>query len=102
MAELVKAGTYRSELLMTLGKTAPPRYASFIGRYRDDPDPSVRRAVAVALGLVDNEPVAAPALVRLLTRGDRAEDFLVKWEAAASLAAIAKRKTGADVRRRLA
>ena len=101
MAELVRAGKYRSELLMTLGKTAPPRYANFIGRYRDDPDVSVRRAVAVALGLIDNEPVAAPTLIRLLTRGDQAADFSVKWEAAASLALIAKRKTGADVRRRL-
>lgn len=101
MAELIKAGKYRSELLMTLGKTAPPRYANFIGRYRDDPDVSVRRAVAVALGLIDNEPVAAPTLIRLLTRGDRPDDFPVKWEAAASLASIAKRQTGADVRRRL-
>jgi HEAT repeat protein len=102
MAELVRRGTYRSELLMTLGKTAPPRYANFIGRYRDDPDASVRRAVAFALGLIDNQPVAAPTLIHLLTRGDRADDFSVKWEAAAALAAIAKRKTGADVRRRLA
>lgn len=102
MAELVRAGTYRGELLMTLGKTAPPRYANFIGRYRDDPDASVRRAVAVALGLIDNERVATPTLIHLLTRGDRADDFAVKWEAAGALAAIAKRKTGADVRRRLA
>lgn len=101
MAALVRAGRYRSELLMTLGKVAPPRYANFIGRYRDDPDASVRRAVAFALGLIDNERVAAPALIHLLTRGDREDDFLVKWEAAASLAVIAKRKTGADVRRRL-
>ncbi len=28
---------------MTLGKVAPPRYAHFISRYKDDPDPSVRR-----------------------------------------------------------
>lgn len=102
MAELVRVGTYRSELLMTLGKAAPPRYANFIGRYRDDPDASVRRAVAFALGLIDNERVAAPALIHLLARGDREDDFPVKWEAAAALAVIAKRKTGADVRRRLA
>jgi HEAT repeat protein len=101
MAELVRAGTYRSELLMTLGKVAPPRYASFIGRYRDDPDAAVRRAVAVALGLIDNEPVAAPVLIRLLARGDQAEDFLVKWEAAASLVKIARRKPSEGVRRRL-
>jgi len=103
MAELVRAGKYRGELLMTLGKTAPPRYANFIGRYGDDPDVSVRRAVALALGLIDNEPVAAPTLIRLLTRGDHgAGDFSVKWEAAGALAAMAQRRTGADVRRRLA
>jgi HEAT repeat protein len=101
MADLVRAGRYRSELLMTLGKVAPPRYANFIGRYRDDPDASVRRAVAVALGLIDNEPVTAPALIRLLARGDRADDFLVKWEAATSLVKIAKRRSSAGVRRRL-
>ncbi len=102
MAALVRAGRYRSELLMTLGRAALPRYANFIGRYRDDPDASVRRAVAFALGLIDNERVAAPVLIHLLTRGDREDDFPVKWEAAQSLVVIAKRKTGADVRRRLA
>lgn len=102
MAELIRRGRYRSELLITLGKTAPPRYANFIGRYRDDPDVSVRRAVAFALGLIDNERVAVPTLIHLLARGDRTDDFSVKWEAAAALAAIAKRKTGAEVRRRLA
>jgi HEAT repeat protein len=102
MAALVRSGKHRSELLITLGKTAPPRYANFIGRYWNDPDASVRQAVALALGLIDNEAVAAPTLIRLLARGDRADDFPVKWEAAAALAAIAKRKGGADVLRRLA
>jgi HEAT repeat protein len=102
MAQLVTAGRYRSELLMTLGKVAPSRYANFIGRYKDDPDPSVRRAVAVALGLIDNEAVTVPVLIQLLSRGDHAHDFLVKWEAAASLVRIARRKAGDGVRRRLA
>ncbi len=102
MAQLVTAGKHRSELLMTLGKVAPPRYAHFISRYKDDPDPSVRRAVAVALGLIDNAPVAVPVLVQLLGRGDQAADVLVKWAAAASLVKIARRTTGDGVRRRLA
>lgn len=103
MAQLVAAGRYRSELLMTLGKVAPPRYASFIGRYRDDPDPSVRRAVALALGLVvGNEAVTLPVLIQLLSRGEQPGDFPVKWEAAASLVRVARRGTGDGARRRLA
>lgn len=101
MADLVTEGKYKSELLMTLGKVGPPRYAHFIGRYKDDPDEEVRRAVAVALGLIDNEAVAVPVLIQLLGRGDRKDDFLVKWEAAGSLVAVARRKGAEGVRRRL-
>jgi HEAT repeat protein len=101
LAQLVTAGTYRSELLITLGKVGPPRYANFIGRYRDDPDPAVRRAVAEALGLIDNEPIAVPVLIRLLSRGEGPDDFPVKWSAAHSLVAIGKRRASDGVRRRL-
>lgn len=102
MADLITEGKYKGELLVTLGKIGPPRYANFIGRYKDDADPEVRRAVAAALGLIDNEAVTVPALIQLLSRGDRKDDFFVKWEAASSLAQVAKRKGGEGVRRRLA
>jgi hypothetical protein len=71
MADLVTAGKWAPELLITLGKVAPPRYAHFIGRRKDDPDPSVRRAVAVGLGLMDNDAIAIPVLIQLLTRRHR-------------------------------
>lgn len=100
MAELVAAGKWKGELLLTLGKVAPPRYAHFIGRYKDDPDELVRRAVAAALGLIDNEAIAVPVLIQLLGRGDQ-KDFFVKWEAARSLVAVARRKGAEGVRRRL-
>src|SRR5262249_42320368 len=92
IADLITSGKRRPELLMTLGKVAAPRYANFIGRYKDDPNDAVRLAVAVALGLVDNEAVAAPVLVQLLARGSRPEDFPVRWAAGQSLVTVAKRK----------
>jgi HEAT repeat protein len=101
ISELAAAGTWRAELLFTLGKVGPPRYANFIGRYRDDPDVSVRTAVAAALGLIDNESVAVPVLIHLLARNSRPDDAGVQWEAANSLIAIAKRKSPDGVRRRL-
>lgn len=101
MSDLVAAGKWKAELLVTLGKVAPPRYANFIGRYRDDPDDEVRRAVAAALGLVDNEPVAVPVLVHVLARNSRPADFFIQWEAGQSLVAVAKRKSPDGVRRRL-
>ncbi len=101
MADLVAEGKWKSELLITLGKVAPPRYANFIGRYKDDPDELVRRAVAVALGLIDNETITVPVLIQLLSRGDQKDDFFVKWEAAGSLVRVAKRKGSEGVRRRL-
>ncbi len=102
MADLVTAGKWRPELLITLGKVAPPRYANFIGRYKDDPDASVRAAVAMALGLIDNEAITVPVLIQLLSRGDPSKDFFVKWAADNSLVAVAKRKGAENVRRRLA
>src|SRR3989454_11306890 len=90
------------ELLVTLGKVEPPRYTNFIGRYKDDPDLSVRQAVAAALGLIDNEAIAIPGLIQLLSRGAKKEDFAVRWEAGSSLAKLAGRKGSEGVRRRLA
>jgi HEAT repeat protein len=56
----------KDRLLLTLGRIGPPRYANFIGRWRDDPDPEVRRSVAAALGLIDNASITIPVLVQLL------------------------------------
>jgi HEAT repeat protein len=101
ISDLVSEGKWRAELLFTLGKIAPPRYAHFIGRYRDDRNPEVRTAVAAALGLIDNEPVAVPVLIHVLARNSRPEDFATQWEASTSLIAIARRKAPDGVRRRL-
>ena len=101
MADLVTGGKWKGELLVTLGKVGPPRYAHFIGRYKDDPDVSVRQAVAAALGLIDNEAIAVPVLIQLLSRGDKKENFSVRWEAADALAKIARRKGSEGARRRL-
>jgi HEAT repeat protein len=101
LSDLVSAGKWKAELLATLGKVAPPRYANFIGRYRDDPDFEVRRAVASALGLIDNEAIAVPVLVHVLARNDRRESFFVQWDAGQSLIAVAKRKSPDGVRRRV-
>jgi hypothetical protein len=102
MVDLVTAGKWAPELLITLGKVAPPRCAHFIGRRKDDPDPSVRRAVAVARGLMDNDAIAIPVLIQLLTRGDTEDDFLVRWAADESLIVLARRKGAEKTRRRLA
>jgi HEAT repeat protein len=99
MSDLVTEGKWKGELLFSLGKVGPPRYANFIGRYRDDPDAEVRAGVAAGLGLIDNEPVTVPVLVTMLAKNDDA--FHVKWEAAHSLILIAKRKTPDGVRRRV-
>ena len=99
MSDLVIDGKWKGELLFTLGKVGPPRYANFIGRYRDDPDASVRAGVAAGLGLIDNEGVCVPVLVSMLARNEA--DSSVKWEAASSLIAIAKRKSPEGVRRRV-
>lgn len=101
MGQLATAGKYRSEMLVTLGKVAPPRYANFIGRFKDDPDAWVRRGVATGLGLIDNENVTVPALIHMLTRNDQPDEFPVKADAAASLVGIARRSRDQGVRRRL-
>jgi len=100
MADLVTAGKWKSEMLIALGKVGLPRYANFIGRYKDDPEPEVRRAVATGLGLIDNDAVSIPVLIQLLTRAAPG-DFIVRWEASESLVRLAKRKAAETVRRRL-
>ncbi|MBI4269228.1 MAG: HEAT repeat domain-containing protein [Candidatus Rokubacteria bacterium] len=101
IADLIAEGRWRAELLLTLGRSAPPRYANFIGRFRDDPDASVRQAVAVALGRIENAAVSVPLLIHLLARGEGIQDFPVKWGAAGSLVALARRGRADGVRRRL-
>jgi bilin biosynthesis protein len=101
MADLVTAGRWKGELLVTLGKVGPPRYAHFIGRYKDDPDRSVRQAVAAALGLIDSDAISVPVLAQLLSQGDRKDDLPIRWEASSSLAKVTGRKGSAGARRRL-
>jgi HEAT repeat protein len=103
IADLITAGNpSKDRLILTLGKIGPPRYANFIGRLRDDPDPQVRRGVAAALGMIDNPGVTIPVLIQLLARGSASDAFGVKWEASESLGAIGKRSGGDAVRPRLA
>ncbi len=103
IADLISDGNAaRSRLLLTLGRIGPARYANFIGRWRDDPDVEIRRSVASALGVIDSAPVTVPVLVQLLARDSGPEVFGVKWEAAQSLRAVARRPGGDVVRPRLA
>jgi len=103
IADLISAGNpSRDRLVLTLGRIGPPRYANFIGRWRDDPDPMMRRSVADALGLIDNPGVTIPVLIQALARGTGADAFGVKWEASESLIAVAKRPGGDAVRPRVA
>lgn len=100
MADLVSQGKWKPELLITIGKVAPPRYAHFISRYKNDPEVTVRIAVASGLGLIDNDQVSIPVLIQLLSRSG--EEFSVKWEASNSLVAIGKRGKAPALTSRLA
>jgi HEAT repeat protein len=106
MADLVSSGKWQPELLITIGKVGLPRYAHFIARHKDDKNHQVRIAVARALGLIDNDAVAVPVLIQMLSRNIQisstdSEDFLVKWEASNSLSAIGKRKSNEELKKRL-
>src|SRR5207247_2298998 len=81
----------KDRLILTLGRIGPPRYANFIGRWREDSEPEVRRSVASALGLIDNPSITIPVLVQLLARGKGSEASGVKWEASESLVKVGKR-----------
>jgi HEAT repeat protein len=99
MADLVTQGKWKPELLITNGKVAPPRYAHFISRHKDDPEVDVRIGVARGLGLIDNDQVSIPVLIQLLTRSG--EEFSVKWEASKSLIAIGRRGKTPSLKGRL-
>ncbi|MBI1734498.1 MAG: HEAT repeat domain-containing protein [Candidatus Rokubacteria bacterium] len=101
ISDLVTEGRYRPELLVTLGKSAAPRYAHFIGRYKDDRDPMVRQSVATGLGLIDNDAITIPVLIQLLARPTGSEEFSVRWEASEALVKIGKRKPNEGLRRRV-
>ncbi|MBI4548392.1 MAG: HEAT repeat domain-containing protein [Ignavibacteriae bacterium] len=90
MADIVSRGEWKPELLITIGKVGLPRYAHFISRYKDDEGQDVRSAVAVALGLIDNDSITIPVLIQILTRGS--EDFFVKRDASNSLITIGRKK----------
>jgi HEAT repeat protein len=103
IADLISDGNAaKDRLILSLGRIGPPRYANFIGRWRDDPDREVRRRVASALGLIDNPSVTIPVLIQLLARGTGPDVFGVKWEASESLVKVARRPGGEAVRPRLA
>jgi len=99
MADIVSEGKWKAQLIATIGKVGHPRYAYFIGGYKDDEDESVRRAVAHALGLIKNDDFTLPVLIQLLSR--TGEDFHVRWEASNSLVAIGKRSDAQGVAKRL-
>lgn len=100
MADLVSEGKAKPELIITIGKVGLPRYAYFISRYKDDKEIAVRRAVALALGLMKNDDITVPVLLQLLSRSD--ENFLVRWEASNSLIKLAQNKPAAGLQSRLA
>ena len=90
IADLITEGKHRTELLITLGKVGPPRYAHFLSRYRNDNNAEVRRGVAIALGSIDNDEISVPVLTGYLS--STGEHFLVRWDASDSLVAIGKRR----------
>jgi|GEM_PF-3136676 len=101
MADLIGQGSqWKPELLITLGKVGPPRYAHFISRYKDDQKAEVRVAVAQALGTMDNDAITIPVLLQLLSRSK--EEFSVRWAADQSLIQIGKRKENPRLKQQLA
>ncbi len=100
IADLITEGKHRTELLITLGKVGPPRYAHFISRFRNDNNANVRCGVAVALGLIDNEEVSVPVLTGYLSKNE--EEFQVRWDASDSLIKIGKRRDNPGLRMRMA
>ncbi|OGQ00013.1 MAG: hypothetical protein A2Z40_03260 [Deltaproteobacteria bacterium RBG_19FT_COMBO_60_16] len=100
IADLITEGKHRTELLITLGKVGPPRYAHFISRFRNDNSAEVRRGVAVALGLIDNEEVSVPVLTGYMSK--TGEVFLVRWDASDSLINIGSKRANPGLRVRMA
>jgi len=99
MADIVSEGKWKEQLITTIGKVGHPRYAYFIGGYKDDKAVGVRIAVAHGLGLITNDDFTLPVLIQLLSRSN--EDFLVRWEASNALVTMGKRGDAQSVRKRL-
>jgi len=99
MADIVSEGKWKEQLITTIGKVGHPRYAYFIGGYKDDKAVGVRIAVAHGLGLIKNDDFTLPLLIQLLSRSN--EDFLVRWEASNALVTMGKRGDAQSVRKRL-
>lgn len=93
---LKESGNQSSSLPAEVGL---PRYAYFISRYKDDKEVEVRKAVALALGQIENDDITIPVLIQLLSRSD--EDFFTKWEASSSLIQIGKKKKNQNLKKRL-
>jgi len=99
MADIVSEGKWKEQLITTIGKVGHPRYAYFIGGYKDDKAVGVRIAVAHGLGLITNDDFTLPVLIQLLSRSN--EDFFVRWEASNALVTMGKRGDAQAVRKRL-
>jgi HEAT repeat protein len=99
MADIVSEGKWKEQLITTIGKVGHPRYAYFIGGYKDDKAVGVRKAVAHGLGLITNDDFTLPVLIQLLSRSN--EDFLVRWEASNAMVTMGKRGDAQAVRKRL-
>lgn len=84
---LINSGVSKPELLITLAEGGTSSNADFIARFKDEKDVEVRRSVATAMGMVKNDALSIPILIRYL--GDDA-DFSVKWAAAESLTILGR------------
>lgn len=100
MADLVTRGIWRPQFIVTLGKVGLTRYAHFIAKYIGDDRDDVRTAVAVAMGLIDNEEVTIPALARYIADGE--ENLFVRWNASNSLARVWEKGKNSGIRERMA
>lgn len=99
MADIISEGKWKWAMLLSLGKVAPPRYAHFISKQKDDNDPATRMAVASALGMIDNDTITIPVLIQLMSKSN--EDFYIRWEASNSLWEIGKRRKNPNLIKRL-
>ena len=84
LASLISAGISKPELLVALAEVGTSTAADFIASFKDDKNFEIRRSVATALGLIKNDAVAIPVLVRYLED----PNFFVQWAAAHSLIMI--------------
>ena len=96
---LITAGISRPELLITLAEGGTPATADFIARFKDEKDFEVRRSVATALGLVKNDALSVPILIRYLEEDG---NFYVKWAATESLTMIGRESKSSTLMQELA